>query len=173
MATVTVTLVASWLLQWSEFPDPGEIDVVFGVGSSAVSAFFTTLIVGAILVAVAPEYVERLMDDVVDDPIDTFVYGLLALVVVIVLVVGLFIIIVGLFVAIPLALVAVLVWAIGAAIAFLAIAVRLVDRDGGWLVPLLLAAALNGGLALTGIGGLLSFCIGAAGFGAVLRDRFG
>ena len=31
----------------------------------------------------------------------------------------------------------------------------------------------SGGLTLTGIGGLISFAIGAAGFGAVLEDYFG
>ena len=57
-----------------------------------------------------------------------------------------------------------------AAVAFLAIADRLVDREDGWTKPLLIAAGLNGALALTGVGGIVSFGIGAAGFGAVLRD---
>jgi hypothetical protein len=34
----------------------------------------------------------------------------------------------------------------------------------------LIAAAINGGLTLTGIGALVSFCVGAAGFGVVVRD---
>jgi hypothetical protein len=42
---------------------------------------------------------------------------------------------------------------------------RLVGRGEGWLKPLLVAAAINGGL--------ISFAIGAAGFGAVLQDYFG
>ncbi|WP_256493302.1 hypothetical protein [Natronococcus zhouii] len=39
--------------------------------------------------------------------------------------------------------------------------------------PLLVATVINGGLALTGIGGIISFLVGAVGFGAVLRDYFG
>ena len=39
--------------------------------------------------------------------------------------------------------------------------------------PLLVDAAINGALPLTGIGGLVAFGIGAAGFGAVFRDRMG
>jgi hypothetical protein len=38
---------------------------------------------------------------------------------------------------------------------------------------LLVAAALDGGLALTRIGGIVAFGIGAAGFGAVLNAKFG
>jgi hypothetical protein len=34
--------------------------------------------------------------------------------------------------------------------------------------PLLVGAGIDGGLTLTGIGVLVSVCIGAAGFGAVL-----
>ena len=37
------------------------------------------------------------------------------------------------------------------------------------MVALVVAAALNGVLTVTGIGALLSFCIGAAGFGTLLR----
>ena len=46
----------------------------------------------------------------------------------------------------------------------------LVGREDGWLKPLVVAALINGGLTLTGIGGLVSFAVGAAGFGALLRD---
>lgn len=42
----------------------------------------------------------------------------------------------------------------------------------GWFAALVVAA-INGGLALTGIGGIVSFCVGAAGSGAVIRDWLG
>jgi hypothetical protein len=70
--------------------------------------------------------------------------------------------IVGIIVVIPLAIVVGLAWAAGASVAFLAIADRLVGREDGWLKPLLVAALFNGGL--------VSFAVGAAGFGALLRD---
>lgn len=52
------------------------------------------------------------------------------------------------------------------------IADRLVGHEDGWLVPLLIAAAINAGLALSGIGGLVSFVLGALGFGTILDDRY-
>jgi hypothetical protein len=153
-------------------PDIAEIDLVLGVASSAVGAFVTTLIVGAILVALAPEYTERMMDGVREDVFGSFLYGLLFLVALILLTVALVLTIFGILVAIPLIVLSTLVWAVGAAIAYLAIAERLVGLNDGWLKPLLVAALLNGGLALTAIGGLVSFAVGATGFGAVLRDYF-
>jgi hypothetical protein len=47
----------------------------------------------------------------------------------------------------------------------------LVGRDRGWLAALLVGAGINGLLTLTGIGSIVSFGVGAVGFGAVLRDR--
>ncbi|ELZ28498.1 hypothetical protein C474_15369 [Halogeometricum pallidum JCM 14848] len=147
-----------------------DIGPAFGVVGGAVGAFLTTLIVGAILVAAAPGYVERTMATVLEEPVESFLYGLLCLVAVVIVTILLVITLVGILLAIPLGLVAYVVWAVGAAIAFLAIAARLVGREDGWTKPLLVAAGLNGALALTGVGGIVSFGIGAAGFGAVLRN---
>ncbi|QRV15573.1 hypothetical protein JMJ58_01320 [Haloterrigena salifodinae] len=154
-------------------PNPGvdvDIGAPTGLVSGAVVAFLTTLVVGTILVAVAPAYTERMMAAVLEDPVGGFLYGILSLLALGLLTLLLVITIVGIFVAIPLGLAAYLVWSVGAAIGYLAIAERLVGRDDGWLTPLLVAAAINGALALTGIGGLISLCVGAAGFGIVLRD---
>lgn len=155
-----------WLLQGQPPPpDPGT-----GLVGGAIGAFLTTLVVGGILVAVVPDYTARTMGVVRDDPVGSFVYGVVALVAIVALTILLAITIVGILLAIPLALLAYVLWAVGSAVAFLAIGERLVGRDDGWLKPLLVGAAINGVLALTGIGGLLGFLIGAAGFGAVLRD---
>ncbi|ELZ29119.1 hypothetical protein C475_02844 [Halosimplex carlsbadense 2-9-1] len=149
-----------------------DLNPVANVVQGAVGSFLTTLVVGAILTAVAPEFLEDRMAAVVDDPVGSFVYGFLVLIFLALAVLVLVITILGILVAIPLVLLAYVVWAIGAAVAFLAIAERFVDREGDdWGTALLVAAALNGGLVLTGVGGVLSFCIGAAGFGAVLEDR--
>jgi hypothetical protein len=147
-----------------------NVDAGTSLVGSAVGTFLTTLVVGAILVAVAPEYTERMMDRVVEEPVGSFVYGLVCLLFVLLVTIVLVVTIIGILLAIPFALLAGVIWAVGAAIAYLAIADRLVGRDDGWTKPLLVAAALNGGLTLTGIGGIVSFCVGAAGFGAVLRD---
>jgi len=137
--------------------------------STAVGSFLTTLAVGAILVAVVPEFTERTMASVVEEPIGSFAYGIASLIL-LALVIGILVLtIVGIVLAAPLALLAYLVWAVGASIAFLAIADRLVGHESGWTKPLLIGAGLNGLLTLTGIGGLVTFGFGAAGFGAVLR----
>lgn len=152
--------------------DPGvnvDIGTTNGLLGGAIGAFLSTLVVGAILVAVAPDFTERMMGDVLEDPVGTFAYGIISLLALGLVILLLVITIIGILFAIPLIFVAYLVWAIGAAIAYLAIADRLVGRNDGWLKPLLVAACLSGALAVTGIGGLLAVCIGAAGFGAILR----
>jgi hypothetical protein len=149
-----------------------DLNPVANVVGGAVGSFLTTLVVGAILTAVAPAFLEDRMAAVVEDPVGSFVYGFLVLVFLALAVFVLVITILGILVAIPLVLLAYAVWAVGATVAFLAIAERLVDREGDdWTRSLVVAAALNGGLVLTGAGGILAFCIGAAGFGAVLEDR--
>lgn len=167
-ALLTVALIAQ--------TNPGvdvDIGTTNGLLGGAITAFLTTLVVGAILVAVIPEYTERMMADVLEDPLGSFVYGIGSLLVIGLVIFLLVITIIGILVAFPLGLLAYLVWAIGAAIASLAIAERLVGREDGWLKPLVVGAAINGVLAMTGVGAILSVCIGAAGFGAVLRDYLG
>jgi hypothetical protein len=157
-------------LQSVTLPDGTEIDVAVGLGGSAVGAFLSTLLVGAILAALAPEYTRRMMRTVREDIVGSFVYGFVSLVLLVVVTIALVITLIGILVAFPLVLLSSVVWAGGAAIGYLTIAERLVGVDDDWLKPLLVAAAINGGLTLTAVGGLISFCVGATGFGAVLRD---
>lgn len=145
------------------------VEPLLGLAGSAVSAFLTTLLVGAVLVAVAPAYTDDRMAAVLDDPVGTFVYGVAALLLLVLAAIVLVVTIVGILVAIPLLAAGYVVWALGSAVAFLAIADRLVGREDGWLPALLVAAVLDGGLVLTGVGGLVAFAVGAAGFGAVLE----
>lgn len=145
-----------------------NIDLGTGLGSGAVGAFLTTLLVGVILLALAPDYTERTAAAVQDRPVQALVYGLVSLLGLVLLVILLFLTIVGILFLIPLVIVAYLVWAVGSAVAFLAIGERLVG-ERGLPAALVVGALINGGLALTGIGGLVSFCIGAAGFGTVIQ----
>ena len=117
-----------------------------------------------------PDYTERMVAAAFDEPLTAFLYGFGSLVGLLVVSVLLVLTLVGILVAVPLFFVAYLVWAVGATVAFLALSDRLVGREDSWLKPLVVAAALNGGLALTGIGGLVSFALGAVGVGCVLRD---
>lgn len=70
--------------------------------------------------------------------------------------------VIGVVLAVPFLILPCIVWVVGSAIAFLAIGSS-ATRTGGsnrcWSAP----------LTLTGIGGLVTFGVGAAGFGAVLR----
>lgn len=109
------------------------------------------------------------MAEVLENPVGSFLYGLVCLVLLFLAIVVLVFTIIGVLVALPLGLRAYVVWAVGASIAFLAIGDRLVGHDDGWAKPLLVGVAINGGLTVTGVGGILSFAIGAAGFGAVLK----
>jgi len=150
-----------------------QTEIGTGLFGSAVGAFLGTLIVGGIMILVFPDYTGGRIRDLVEDPVGSAVYGLIALVVLIVATVLLVLTIVGILVVIPLLLLTYLLWAVGAAIAYLGIGDRLVGHDGGWLTPLLVGSAVNGLLVLTGIGGLVSIVVGAAGFGAVLRSWLG
>lgn len=173
IAAATLDVATALLLQ-----APGAADVSVGttptsVAGGAIGAFLTTLLVGVILVAVAPEYTEIRMAQVLDDPVGTFVYGVVALVFVVLVSIVLVLSIIGVIVAVPFAIRAWVLWAAGSVVAFLAVADRLVGHEDGWTTPLVVAAGLNGLLAVTGIGGVVSFCVGAAGFGAVLRSSLG
>ena len=151
--------------------DPGiNADVTLGEGviGGAIGAFFTTLVVAALLIVVSPAYTERTMNAILDRPFGAFLHGFALLIALILAVFLLAVTGIGILFAIPLLVIAYVVWAVGAAIAYLAIADRLVGHEEGWLKPVLVAAAVSGALAATGVGAILSFAIGAAGVGAVL-----
>jgi len=163
------TTVLLALQEWTDGGVNVDIDLATGLGGGAVGAFLTTLLVGAILLALAPEYTDRTAASLLAEPVDSFLYGIFFLLALVVMVVALVISIVGILVVIPLVVLAYLVWAVGSSIAFLAIGERLVEAEGRF-VALLVGALINGGLTLTGVGGIISFCVGAAGFGIVLRQ---
>lgn len=171
--TGVMDVVPAVVLQSGFEFDLESVDLGLSVAGGAVGSFLTTLLVGGILVALAPDYTRRMMDAVREDLVGSFVYGILCLVGLVLFIVVLVLSVLGILVVVPLVVLATLVWAAGASVAFLAVAERLVDTEEGWLKPLALAAAFNGGLALTGVGSLVSFAVGATGFGAILRDRFG
>lgn len=150
--------------------EPGiNIEITEGLGGGGVGAFATTLVVGILLVALVPAYTEEMIEAVTAEPVNSFLYGILSLLGLVVLIVVLILSIVGLLFVIPLVIIAYLLWAVGVTIALLAITQRLFEGDD-WKLPLLVAALLNGALALSGVGGIISFGLGAAGFGAILRD---
>jgi len=84
---------------------PNGSDIAVSLGGSAIGSFLRTVLLGVIFVALAPGSVEWMMA-VVDEPVETSVCGLLALVVIVALTVFLVIRIVGIVLVIPLVLVA-------------------------------------------------------------------
>lgn len=157
-----------------------------GVVGSAAGTFLLTLVVGALLVAVAPGYTRRLTDRVTAEPVASFLYGLLAVVAVVALTFLLVVTVVGILFAIPLLLVAALAAVVGEALAFLALGRALAaafwplpegaDAPGKteWRRPILLGATVAGVLGLLPVGGgLLAFLVALAGWGAVFRAAVG
>ncbi|WP_254837621.1 hypothetical protein [Natronomonas marina] len=68
------------LVQVSADPAPSAGRPLVNLLGSAVGAFLTTLVVGAILIAVAEEYTLGKMATVVEEPLGSFLYGLICLV---------------------------------------------------------------------------------------------
>ncbi|QSG05373.1 hypothetical protein [Halapricum desulfuricans] len=148
-------------------------DIAIGLGGGAVIAFVATLLGGVFLTTFTPRYTEQMIGAVRARPLGSLFYGLLSM-----LTAGLVALLLSITViAAPIALVvlvaSVVTAVLGATIVFLGTVGRLVDIDDHWLGTLVLVAALNGGLVLTGVGGLVSLGAAAAGFGAMLNDYIG
>ncbi|QSG07777.1 hypothetical protein [Halapricum desulfuricans] len=164
-------MTASAVLQSCAFG--GSPDLVTTLVGGAVITFLATLLSGAFLTTFEPRYTDRMIDAVRARPLGSLLYGLLSMLTARLLVLLLTITVIAAPVALIVLVVAVVAAVLGATIVFLGIAGRLVDIDDHWLTALVLAAALNGGLVLTGVGGLVSLGAAAAGFGAMLNDYIG
>ncbi len=151
-------------VDFSVFVDP------LSLLGGATTAFFTTLVFGALFVAFGPEYVERMIDTVLEEPLNSLAWGVFLMLAGAVMAFMLAITGIGLVLAIPLVFALWVVWGFGSAVAFLAVGQRLMGTEDGWPKPLLVGALINGGLALSGVGALVSLLVGAAGFGALLSD---
>jgi hypothetical protein len=145
-----------------------EIPADVGVLASAVWAFLTTLVVGALAVGIVPERTEAMMERLVAEPFEALMCGVAVVLLLLLVLFALVVTVLGVLVAYPLLVVAYCCWAVGATVAYLAVADRLVGHEDGWLRPLVLAAGLSGGLTATGVGGFLGLALGVVGFGAVL-----
>lgn len=161
---------AALVLQMGPPFDPGGVDPAVGLGGGATGAFASTLVVGAVLLVLAPGWTRERMRDVTADPVGSFAYGVVALVAAVVVVVLLFVTVLGIPLALLLLFAVYVAWVVGAVVAYLAIADRFVSVDDDRAVALVVAALLNAVLTLTGVGALVSFCIGAAGFGTLRRE---
>ncbi|MCU4719613.1 hypothetical protein [Halapricum hydrolyticum] len=148
-------------------------DLVIGLGGGAVIAFVATLLGGVFLTTFTPRYTDRMIGAVRARPLGSLLYGLLSMLTAGLVVLLLWMTVIAAPVALVLLVASVVAVVLGATTVFLGIAGRLVDIDDHWFATLVLAAALNAGLVLTGVGGLASVAAAAAGFGAMLNDYIG
>ncbi|AGN01548.1 hypothetical protein L593_08015 [Salinarchaeum sp. Harcht-Bsk1] len=134
------------------------------------SSFVATLVVGALLIGLANDYVTEIAEYIENKPVASFAWGVGAMIGFVVVFVLLAITVVGLIVAIPLAFVFVFVAIAGNVLAFIAVTEQFVDeRWVALLVAAVVTAVLN---AIPGVGSLVSFVIGSIGLGAVVRHWY-
>lgn len=144
--------------------DPGAVSPVL----SGAGGFVGTFVVGAIVLAVAPQFVDRVVDRIQNETANCFGWGILALIIFFGVVVLLAITIIGILLVIPLAIAFVVLAAVGNALGYLALFANAVDDH--W-IALLIGAAISGLTSVIPIvGSLVGFVVGSLGVGAVLRE---
>lgn len=133
-----------------------------------------TLVVGAIVLSVAPSYADAIIERIRTEPGESFVYGIGATVLFFVVAIALAITVVGILVLIPLALVVGFLDLVGHALAVTAIGSAVAgghdDREVGLLVGAIFLSAV---LVIPVVGRLVSLVIGTVGFGAMVADYWG
>jgi hypothetical protein len=146
----------------------------FGTTLSAAGALLGTLIIGALLLAIAPGFTERIINTIEDEPVSSFLWGLGIFVAFIVVIIVLFITLIGIVVAIPLILLMVFVSLFGGALVFIVIGERLLvaanvetSRWGHLAVGAVVAALLA---VIPVIGGVTNFIVNTVGVGAIVYD---
>jgi hypothetical protein len=152
-------------------PEPDALLRLFGSAAQIAGTFLGTLVVGALLLAFAPDFTERIMDTAEDEPVTSFLWGLGIFLALIVVTVVLVITIVGIVLAIPLLIVMFVLYLVGSAIVFILVGERLAaagdvdtSRWGHLVVGALVAAVLA---AIPFVGGLVNFVVNSVGVGAI------
>jgi hypothetical protein len=141
-----------------------------GIPLQFVVSLAVYVVAGGIVLAVAPEFTERMAERIRDDATMSFVSGLVALVVTFVLTVLLAITVIGLLVVIPGAIVLVVVQVVGNTAALVALGSVVSETGRGSAF----AALAVGALLLTAVslvpilGGIVRFVVQTIGFGAVV-----
>jgi hypothetical protein len=137
-------------------------------GQNPAGSFFGVLIVGALALAVIPDYVERLVERIRSETGACLGWGIVVGLVFVFVAVVLALSVVGIVLLIPLAIVFAIVAALANAVGYLALFAGVHDNRG---IALLLGAAIAG---LSGfipiVGQVLGFIVGSLGLGAVFRE---
>lgn len=129
--------------------------------------FFFSLVVGGLLLAGAPRFVDTTIDRIHDDTGGSFLWGVGVFIGFIGMFVLLMISVVGVIIAIPLFIVFFVVAIVGNVLGYLALTIGYVDSR--W-VALVLAAVLAAVLgAIPVLGNLIGFVVGSLGVGAIVK----
>lgn len=132
------------------------------------SSFFGTLIIGALILALAPEFVDRIVDRVHEETGMCIGWGILVFIIFFGAVILLIITVIGILVVIPLAIGFGILAAAGNALGYLALFAPHIESRWAALV---VGAAISGIAAIIPIvGGLLGFIVGSLGVGAIVRE---
>ena len=133
----------------------------------ALGGFVFTLVVGGLVLAVSPGYVDRVVGEVREDAFASLLWGIGALALVLGLFFLLVITVVGIVIAFPLLFVFLVLAVVGNALGYLALFDGAVEDR--WMA--LVAGAAVAGLvgAIPVLGDLISFVVGSVGVGAMLK----
>lgn len=158
--------------QGQQFTDP---EVVTGTSPLVrfVGGFLGNLLVGGILVAVAPSFTKRVMATAREDAILAFVYGLATAITAVVVTFILAATGIGLILAIPLIFALAVVGIVGGAAAFVLVGSLALEASGEsepGLGRSVVVGALAAGVfsAIPIVGGLAEFVVGTVGLGALV-----
>lgn len=168
-APVVDVLLGSGALDVSHVALQGAESVEQGpsTGQNTELTVVLVLVVGALLIAGKPVYVNRVVRDVRDEPIGCFAWGIVTLVVFGALIFALLITVVGALVAIPLILVFAVLAAGGNVLAYLALLENTIGNR--WLSLLVATLAIVLVSLFGAIGSIVNFVVGSIGIGAMVR----
>lgn len=146
-------------------------DVDVGTVSTVLDgpmSFVGTLVVGALILAAAPEFVDRIVDRVHNETGMCMGWGILMFIIAFGAIVLLFITIIGILVVIPLAIGFGILGAAGNALGYLALFAPHIESRWAALV---VGAAISGVAGIIPVvGGILGFIVGSLGVGAIVRE---
>ena len=148
-------------------PAPGVETPSVSPLARVIGGGLSTLVVGGILLAAAPDYTDRVIDQISDEPVACFGWGLAVLVLFVGTTVLLAITVVGIVLVIPLVLGIVVLGVVGSALGYLALFGRVVESRWVALGLGALVAGLTNVVPI--LGNVVGFVVGSIGIGAVVR----
>ncbi|ELY87279.1 hypothetical protein [Natrialba taiwanensis] len=151
-------------------PDPngtrvGTDAVIGSLFTSAIGSALTTLVIGGLLIAFAPDRTRRLTDTALDRSGTAFGYGLLTLIGFLGAVLLLAITVIGILLAVPLALVFAIVALVGGELGYLAVGRLVSERWSSALAVAVVVAAITGFVPV--LGRIVAFVISSIGIGTI------